>query len=190
MSEPMKGNHNDVYEIDSSMTEIFSTIESAGISVDGIFNNADAGFDCVEFRMVCERHGVIANVSENPRYNHEDVTVCFDDALYKERYVIERSNAWMDSFRTLLLCYDTTASSWKGWNYLAFEVLLLKKITNHKSLNEFEDTFFINAFVSDINSYCCISLVSRILRDTIRTKAMFNRCFHVSLILILLLLRL
>lgn len=131
MSEPMKGNHNDVYEIESSMTEIFSTIEAAGISVDGIFNNADAGFDCADFHAVCVRHGVTANVCENPKYNHEDASVCFDEVLYKERYVIERSNAWMDSFRTLLLCHDTTASSWKGWNYLAFAVLLLKKI--HKS---------------------------------------------------------
>ncbi|MEE0573729.1 MAG: IS5/IS1182 family transposase, partial [Paraprevotella clara] len=37
-------------------------------------------------------------------------------------------NAWMDSFRTILNRFDTTVDSWKSWNYLAFAVLLLKKI--------------------------------------------------------------
>ena len=114
ISEPMEGNHNDVFEIEKSMTVIFSTITSAGISVDGIFNNADAGFDCADFRRVYNAHGVIANVAENPKYDHEDADSCFEEEMYKERYVIEKSNAWMDSFRTLLLCHDTTASSWKG----------------------------------------------------------------------------
>ena len=47
-----------------------------------------------------------------------------DDELYAERYSIERTNAWMDSFRTLLNRF----SSWMFWNYLVFAVLLLKKI--------------------------------------------------------------
>ncbi|MBD5331186.1 MAG: hypothetical protein HDS00_04715 [Bacteroides sp.] len=45
--------------------------------------------------------------------------------------MIERTNAWMDSLRSILYRFDTTVSSWKGWNYLAFTVVFLKKI--HKS---------------------------------------------------------
>lgn len=37
----------------------------------------------------------------------------------------------MDGFRSILTRFDTTLSSWKGWNYLAFAVVFLKKI--HKS---------------------------------------------------------
>ncbi len=51
--------------------------------------------------------------------------------MYKKRSVIERTNAWMDSFRSILCRFDTTVSSWIGWNYLAFAVVVLKKI--HKS---------------------------------------------------------
>ena len=54
--------------------------------------------------------------------NADDIFV--DDELYAERYSIERTNAWMDSFRTLLNRF----SSWMFWNYLVFAVLLLKKI--------------------------------------------------------------
>ncbi|EKB58743.1 hypothetical protein HMPREF9699_00532 [Bergeyella zoohelcum ATCC 43767] len=40
---------------------------------------------------------------------------------------MERSNAWMDSFRSVLNRFDTTVSSWIGFNYLSFIVLGLRK---------------------------------------------------------------
>ena len=43
-----------------------------------------------------------------------------DELLYKERYSIERTNAWMDSYRSVLNRFDTTQTSWEGWNYIAF----------------------------------------------------------------------
>ena len=62
-------------------------------------------------------------------YEH---TQTLDELLYKERYSIERTNAWLDSFRTLLNRFDTTISSWKSFNYIAFMVILLKKIERTK----------------------------------------------------------
>lgn len=52
--------------------------------------------------------------------------------MYKESFVIERTNAWIDSFRSILCRFDTTISGWKGWSYLAFTVVSLKKFTNQK----------------------------------------------------------
>lgn len=131
MSLPKKGNHNDLHEIEKSMSEIFNVLDSATINTDGLFNNADGGFDSASYRKVCEGRGMITNIAENPKYNHEDVTTCFDAEMYKHRFKIERTNAWMDSYRNVLMCHDKTASSWIGWNYLAFMVIFLKKI--HKS---------------------------------------------------------
>ena len=78
-----------------------------------------------------ESHEIIANVCPNPRNGEPAEDYLFDDELYKERFVIERTNARMDGFRSILTRFDTTVSSWKGWNYLAFAVVFLKKI--HKS---------------------------------------------------------
>jgi transposase len=52
--------------------------------------------------------------------------------LYDLRYAIERTNAWMDTFRSLLNRFDTTTESWKGLNYLAFMVMALKKFERNK----------------------------------------------------------
>lgn len=46
--------------------------------------------------------------------------------MYKERRIVERTNAWMDGFKAIFARFDTTISSWKGWNFLAFLVIFLK----------------------------------------------------------------
>ena len=111
-------------------------------------NNADAGFDAKSFWLALESHQIIANVCPNPRNGEPAENYLFDEELYKERFVIERTDAWMDEFRSILNRFDTTVSSWKGWNYLAFAVVFLKnKFTNHKSLNEFIMKDFIKIII-------------------------------------------
>lgn len=127
MSEPQEGNHADLYDIETRVEEMASQMQSAGINLDGLFNNADAGFDGKSFRDALAKHGIVANVCPNPRNGNSSEDYLFDPELYQERWVIERTNAWMDSFRSILTRFDTTVSSWKGWNYLAFAVLLLRR---------------------------------------------------------------
>lgn len=129
MSSPVAGNHHDLYNIEGSLEELFTTLTSAGINLDGLFLNADSGFDSKEFRTACQKQGIFAHVDFNSRNGEWDDDNFLDELLYKERYSIERSNAWMDSFRSILNRFDTTASSWKSYNYIAFIVIMMKKIT-------------------------------------------------------------
>ena len=100
-----------------------------------MFLNADAGFDSKELREKCEIKGIISNFDINKRNSSNDNDNYFDEELYKERYSIERINAWVDSYRSLLNPFDTTLISWIGFNYIAFMAIALKKIK--KSLNHF-----------------------------------------------------
>ena len=47
----------------------------------------------------------------------------------------QQSNAWCDSYRSILNHFDTAISSWKGFNYLSFIIMGLKKF-NTKSQDE------------------------------------------------------
>ena len=95
--------------------------------------NFDAGFDSDTLRKKVASKGIIANICQNKRNKSEDDSdVYFDEELYKERYSIERSNAWMDSYRSVLNRFDTTVSSWIGFNYLTFIVIGLKKFKKIK----------------------------------------------------------
>lgn len=132
ISSPVSGNHHDLYQIEDRLSELFQTLEKASILTDGLFVNADAGFDAKEFRATCSEYGIIPNTAINPRNGLNDETIIFDEELYEQRYTIERTNAWMDSYRTLLNRFETTVSSWKAFNYIAFITIFLKKIYKNK----------------------------------------------------------
>ncbi|WP_268225886.1 IS5 family transposase [Sinomicrobium oceani] len=132
MSEPIAGNHNDLYDIEVHFEEVVGTLEQADIAVDGLFINADAGFDSEKLRNLCLSKGIMANIAHNKRNGNTESDYYFDEKLYEERYAIERTNAWMDSYRSLLNRFDTTTTSWKGFNYLAFMAIALKKFYKPK----------------------------------------------------------
>ncbi|UUV20248.1 IS5 family transposase [Paenimyroides aestuarii] len=132
ISEPVAGNHNDLFNIEVQFEVITGTLEQAKIPVEGLFLNADAGFDSKEFRLCCEKKEIHANICFNKRNGDTDRDEYFDQELYNERYKIERTNAWMDSFRSILNRFDTTVISWLGFNYLAFIVIALRKFNKIK----------------------------------------------------------
>ena len=112
---------------------MFNDLEKSNIRVGRLFLNADAGFDCDLLRDFLQEKEVVANICISRRRNDSD-DILVDDELYAERYSIERTNAWMDSFRTVLNRFDTTLSNWTSWNYLAFAILLLKKISRKQKV--------------------------------------------------------
>ena len=133
MSEPVSGNHNDLFDIEVQFEVVTATLDRADIKTEGLFLNADAGFDSKDFRSACARRDINANICFNKRNGRvDDRDEYFDQDLYDQRYAVERTNAWIDSFRSLLNRFDTTIESWKGFNYLSFMVMALKKFKPKK----------------------------------------------------------
>ena len=60
------------------------------------------------------KHDVFPNVAFNKRRGKQREEEFLDELLYKQRYCIERTNAWMDSYRSVLNRFDTTLSSLEG----------------------------------------------------------------------------
>ena len=58
----------------------------------------------------------------------EAAATYLDTELYRERTAIERTNSWLDSFKTLLVRFETNADNWLAFHFLAFTVLLLRQI--------------------------------------------------------------
>ncbi|HJV77070.1 MAG TPA: IS5/IS1182 family transposase, partial [Paludibacter sp.] len=79
------------------------TLKKVQIRTDGLFTNADSGFDSKNFRSVSNKWGIIPNVVSNYRNGETKDEYLLDDSLYKERFIIERTNAWIDSFISLLI---------------------------------------------------------------------------------------
>ena len=93
MSEPVSGNHNDLYNIEVQFEIVTNTLEDANIPIKGLFPNADAGFDSKDFRKCCESKEINANICFNKRNENTDRDDYFGQKLYSLRYAIERTNA-------------------------------------------------------------------------------------------------
>ncbi len=50
---PVAGNHHDSYQLVQQVEKMWKAIESINIPTDGLFINADAGFDSNDFRNHC-----------------------------------------------------------------------------------------------------------------------------------------
>jgi len=128
-SQPIAGNHHDTFKLEQLMGEILKDIKNSNIRTDGLFLNADAGFDTDKFRDYCFSNDVFANIDFNPRNGKiSEREYIFDNTLYKRRFVIERTNAWIDAFKTLLVRFDTKDLHWRSWHLIAFCAILLRKL--------------------------------------------------------------
>jgi len=132
MSQPIEGSHNDLFNIEFIFTKMLADLKESKIEIDGLFLNADAGFDSDGFRTLCLSNGIIANIDFNKRNSkNTDNQALMDDVLYKERFSVERTNAWLDAFKALLVRFETKAQTWMGLHYLAFSLILIRNQTNH-----------------------------------------------------------
>lgn len=130
-SAPQAGNNHDMYELPALFAELFDTLQRANIPAEGLFLNADAGFDCKVLRVDCEQRDIQTNIAKNKRKEPqaEDDNTFFDEKLYKRRIVIERANAWIDSFKALLVRFETITVTWTAMHLLAFSLIFIQKST-------------------------------------------------------------
>lgn len=126
-SDPIDGNHNDAFNLVPTAQKMIAGLEASEISTDGLFLNADSGFDTEEFRRYCSEIEIVGNIDQNKR-NGTINEYLFDDLLYKCRFVVERTNAWLDAFKAILVRFETNAIHWKALNLIAFIVILLRKL--------------------------------------------------------------
>ncbi len=128
-SQAIAGNHNDAFELEKTASKMFDKIEQSGFNLEGLFLNADAGFDVSQFKELCYRKGIIYNIDSNKRNSKKEKEdrYCFDNELYIFRFSIEQCNAWVDAFRSLLIRFETSAQNWIQAHYLVFAMIFLKK---------------------------------------------------------------
>ena len=126
-SDPISGNHNDAFELVENFDDMAESLKKSEIRIDGLFLNADAGFDTADFRNCLYKHDIIDNIDNNKRNGKNDVSF-LDHLLYKQRFVIERTNAWLDAFKAILVRFETKKLHWKALNIIAFCVILLRQL--------------------------------------------------------------
>ena len=95
--------------------------------------NADSAFDTKAARKVCFNHGVVPNIPENRRNRKQPKRGrkrLFNPAVYKHRFSAERTFAWIDKFKALLVRFERKGSYFFGLNCLAFALINLRGLVS------------------------------------------------------------
>ena len=131
-----------MFQIRELFNENCVLLKEAGLDLKGLFLNADSGFDSADFEAACAQEEIIiANVKENPRNSAnserpvpESGQHVFDDELYADRSVIEQANAWIYGFKALLVRFEFSVKNWMSLHFMAFSVILLRKIKRREKV--------------------------------------------------------
>lgn len=125
------GNHNDAFNLKAHLQTAFKTMKKLGLDIAGAFFNADSAFDTKAARKTCFNHGLVPNIPENKR-NRKSVKRgrkrLFNADVYKKRFTAERSFAWVDKFKRLLIRFERKDVYWLGGHYIAFAMINLRHI--------------------------------------------------------------
>ncbi len=125
------GNHNDSYGLKETIKQLFKDMQRCKLDYTGAYFNADSSFDTREARKMLWNRGVIPNIVENKR-NRKSVKRGrkrhFNGDVYKRRFVSERSFAWIDTFKTLLIRFERKAAYCLGFHHLGFALINLRNV--------------------------------------------------------------
>jgi transposase len=132
------GNHNDAFNLKPHLQAALHWIKAQGLSIRGAFFNADSAFDTQDSRKVLFNYGLQPNIPENKR-NRKTAKPgpkrLFNQEVYARRFTAERSFAWIDKFRALLVRYDRRDIFFLSAHFIAFAMINLRNLTIPESFN-------------------------------------------------------
>jgi transposase len=127
----VEGNHHDAFDLKEQLQCAFKSLKCLGLDIRGARFHADSAFDTTEARKTCFNHGVVPNIPENKR-NRKGVKRgrprLYDKDAYKRRFVAERSFAWVDKFKSLLVRFERKDAYFFGAHAIAFAMINLRHI--------------------------------------------------------------
>ena len=130
------GNHNDAYNLKPHLQTAFKEMKRLGLAIHGAYFNADKAFDTREARKTCFNHGLIPNMPENPRNRKQTKRGrkrLFNAEVYQHRFCAERTFAWVDKFKRLLIRFERYDACFLGAHYIAFTMINLRHVLTKKS---------------------------------------------------------
>src|ERR1700682_5199534 len=104
--------------------------KQVGLNLQGAYGNLDGGFDSKHNRKLIFNAGMIPNIKENPRNRKTTKRGrkrLFNEAIHALRMQVERTFAWEDKFKRLLLRLERIQQRHYGMQLLAYTLLNLRK---------------------------------------------------------------
>ena len=135
----LAGNHNDAFNLKTHLQTALREMKQLGLALKGAYFNADMAFDTREARKTCFNHGLIPNIPENTRNRQQTKRGrkrLFNASVYAGRFCAERTFAWVDKFKRLLIRFERYDACFLGAHYLAFALINLRALLTQDGEND------------------------------------------------------
>jgi transposase len=121
----------DIAVLSDTLDEVRGVIRAVGLPVGRIPINLDAGFDSRANRKKVFNGGLRPNMKENPRHRTSETPKrgrprLWDAVVYALRFAVERTFAWEDTFRRVLIRFETRKAHFLGFKHLAYTLINLR----------------------------------------------------------------
>lgn len=124
-------NVNDIVLLCDGLRTVKRMARIVGFDLTGTECNGDAGFDSRKNRKAIWNAGMVPNIPENPRRRDQSKPKQgrprrFDKKSYAHRFTVERTFAWEDTYRSLVIRYDRKSANYRGRKLLAYTLINLR----------------------------------------------------------------
>jgi len=104
--------------------------KTVGLTLTGAYLNLDSGFDSKYNRKCIFNAGLIPNIQENPRnrkHTKRGRKRLFNEAIHALRKRVDRTFAWEDKFKRVLLRFEHLQQRHFGMKLLAYTLINLRE---------------------------------------------------------------
>jgi hypothetical protein len=116
-------NEADVVLLPQGLQALKKVAKEIGVDLRGAYLNLDGGFDSARNRKMIFNAGMMPNITENPRNRKTTKRGrkrLFNAAIHALRAQVERTFAWEDKFKRLLLRFERTQQRHYGMKLMAY----------------------------------------------------------------------
>lgn len=122
-------NVNDCILLPDSLNDLMRISREIGFSVKGSVMNLDGVFDSKKNRKIIFNRHMVPNIPENKRNRKKPKPGpkrLFDAEIHKLRLAVERTFAWEDKFKRLLLRFERIQSRHLSFKLIAYALINLR----------------------------------------------------------------
>ena len=122
-------NESDTVLLPEGLNELKRMARLTDLKIDGSYLNLDGGFDSRHNRKAIFNAGLIPNIKENPRNRKAPKRGrkrLFNAAIHSLRLCVERTFAWEDKFKRLLLRFEFIQQRHYGMKLMGYTLINLR----------------------------------------------------------------
>jgi transposase len=132
-------NEHDTILLRKSVDGLADFASLMDLDLAGSYLTLDSGFDSAYNKWLIRSYHMSPVIKPNRRGTKDEQKLetmyeDFNEPIYQQRFAIERTFAWQDTYRKLVIRYETLEATHTGFKYLAYSLINLRAVFGGNSL--------------------------------------------------------